>query len=236
MEVPLLLTRESMTLSSTEWHLLQRMAQNEFSLLAESGRKENLRDYDMNWRGLSAQIFVGIGGGLEFEEVFQQAYAPFGCVGFRMKLDAPDRKRLVAEGHDLAFFGVGGHFQAVGERLALDEKRVVAGGGERVFDVLEKFSTVVANRGRFSMHEFGSANDFSAEMLGDALVPEADAEERHFSGKGGNHREADSSFAGGTGTGRDHEAIRVQGESFFGGDFVAAEDPLLLPELPEALD
>ncbi len=69
----------------------------------------------------------------------------FGEDAFGMELDAPDREVLVADAHDFAFVGFGSDFEAVGEGIALDDERVIAGGGEGIGYAGEKVFGVVFN-------------------------------------------------------------------------------------------
>ena len=48
-----------------------------------------------------------------------------------MKLDAVDGELFVAQAHDLALGGPCGDFKAVGQGLAFDDERVIAGGLKR---------------------------------------------------------------------------------------------------------
>ena len=68
---------------------------------------------------------------LEFEEVSEEAFAFGGEDGFGVELDAVDGESFVLQAHDFAFGGFGGDFQDVGQGVAFDDERVVAGGFER---------------------------------------------------------------------------------------------------------
>src|ERR1043165_7952106 len=63
--------------------------------------------------------------------------------------------------------------------LALDDERVVARGGEAIFEAVEDGLAVVANLRRLAVDGRGAADDSTAEDLADGLVAEADAEQRH---------------------------------------------------------
>src|ERR1043165_893115 len=93
---PSLLMRESMTLSSMEVHLGQRMMDGDSRTL------------------------------VKFEEVLEDFHAALGGDALRVKLHAPDRQLAVAQAHDLTLGGFGGDFQFARESCALDEQRVIA--------------------------------------------------------------------------------------------------------------
>ena len=72
----------------------------------------------------------GEGGGLELEEIFEQCFAVSGQDGFGMELHAMDGEFTMSQSHDFLFICFGGDFEAVGQRLAFDDQRVVTGGLE----------------------------------------------------------------------------------------------------------
>jgi len=75
-----------------------------------------------------------------------------------------------------------------------------------------------------------------AKALADALVAEADPENRDFPGQGLDNIDAVTSFIGGAGTRRDDQAIGFQGLDFFGGDLIIAFYTLRHPQLAKILD
>lgn len=153
-----------------------------------------------------------------------------------MELYAPYGEFAVAQPHDFALGGLGGDLEAVGEGLALDDEGVVAGGGEALGKSAEKVLAVVADGGGLAVHETVGTDDFASEMLSDGLVPEADAEEGDLAGEGFDHGDGYACFGGGAGAGGDEYALGLEGEGFFGGDFVVSEDALLDAESTEVLD
>lgn len=176
------------------------------------------------------------GCNLQLEEVFQHAHALLGGEGLRVKLDAPDGEFFVGEPHDLALFSLGGNFETIRQARTLDKKRVVARGLHRIGQAFENIGVAVLHGAGLAMHETISANDLASEVLPNALMPEADAEERLLSGKGLDHGEADACLVGRTGTGRDHHTIWIEREGFLHRDGIVAKDLLLHPKLPEILD
>ena len=98
-----------------------------------------------------------------------------------MELDAVNGQFAVGKAHDFAFGGFGGDFEAAGEGFAFDDEGVVAGCLEGAGEAGEDILTGVENGGGFAMHEARGADDIAAEDLADALVAEADSEDRDFS-------------------------------------------------------
>src|SRR3546814_11223783 len=68
----------------------------------------------------------------------------------------------------------------------------------------------------------------------DRLMAEADAEDRHAAGSGGDQRQADAGAVGIAGSGRDDDALRPQGQGLGRGDFVVAAPLDLRPHIPPA--
>ena len=62
-----------------------------------------------------------------------------------MELHALDRELPVAQSHDRAVVGLGRDLELGGNRRAVDDERVVAGGLERVGQVREHAAAVVAD-------------------------------------------------------------------------------------------
>src|SRR5215207_2840886 len=126
-------------------------------------------------------------GRLELQKVGQQALALGGEDGLGVELHALHLEEAVAQAHDDAVGRRGRDFEAVRQTLALDDERVVARGGEAVFEPLEDRPAVVANLGRLAVDGLGAAHDAPAEDLPDGLVAEAHAEHRHVTGERADH-------------------------------------------------
>ena len=112
----------------------------------------------------------------QLEEILHDRPAAFGQDALGMELHAPDWERLVAEAHDFALVGFGGDFEAIGEGVAFDDERVVAGRGEGIGHAHEQILAVMLNERGFAVHHAVVHDDVAAEDMADALVPETDAE------------------------------------------------------------
>src|ERR1041384_2255425 len=100
----------------------------------------------------------------------------------RMELDSKSRMVAVLEAHDFALGGEGGDFETIRHRLQEDE-RVVAGGLEGRGDAVEQASAIVMNGRGLAVHQPRRASDRSAVDRAQALMPQADAEDRNLSGE-----------------------------------------------------
>ena len=70
--------------------------------------------------------------------------AGFGEDRLGVELHALDRELAVAQAHHQAVLRLGAHLEHVGHGVALDDERVVAGGGERGREAREHAAAVVA--------------------------------------------------------------------------------------------
>src|SRR6266542_4656476 len=95
-----------------------------------------------------------------------------------MKLHALDRKRFVAQSHDLPFARPRTHFERVGQTRAFDEQRMVTGRGERVIEASENRFSVMLDGRSFSVHQSFGSHDVSTESLADRLLSETHSENR----------------------------------------------------------
>ena len=65
------------------------------------------------------------------------------------------------------------------------------------------------------MHELGGADDGAAEGCSDGLVTEANAEDGSFACHVLDKRNEDACFLGSAGTGREQDAVGLEGGYFF---------------------
>ena len=153
-----------------------------------------------------------------------------------MKLDAPNGELFVAEAHDLAFLGLRSDFKAIGQRGALDEERMIAGGGEALRQAFENVGVFVEDGRGLAVHEAVGPHDVAAEIMADRLMSKAYAEDGFFTGERRDHVERHAGFFGRTGAGRDEHAVGIEREGLGGRDLVVAKDALLHAQLTEVLD
>src|SRR5262245_16090533 len=138
--------------------------------LAISGLKS-----DMN--GLGSMLDGGAG---DLEEILQDLVALLRSDAFGMELHAMHRQRAMLHRHDQPVIGLGGDMQAVRQRRAVDDQRVIAGGLEGLGRALEHALAGVGDHRQLAVHELGRPLDVAAKGLADRLVTEADAEQRHL--------------------------------------------------------
>ena len=72
---------------------------------------------------------------------------------------------------------------------------MIAGGLERLGSPRTPLAGVM-NLGHLAVHELLGVNDFAAESLADALVPEANPEDRDLAGESADERHRDTGLVG----------------------------------------
>jgi len=95
-----------------------------------------------------------------------------------MELHAVDRKLPMAKSHDLALRRSRIDFQAIRNARGLQQKRVISRGIEWIRQSAKNPGAIVMHRGRFAVHQALGPHHLSAKNFADALVPEADSEQR----------------------------------------------------------
>ena len=105
----------------------------------------------------------------------QQVVAVLGQDRLGVELHALDVELAVAQAHDHAVVGAGGDLEHVGDRVGVDDERVVAGGLERVGEPGEHAGALVVDLRGLAVHDRRRPHDVAAVDLADALVAEADA-------------------------------------------------------------
>ena len=94
-----------------------------------------------------------------------------------MELHALERQLAVAQAHDHVA-GARRHLELVRQPLGAHDERVVAADHERGFEAREDRPAVVLGLGGLAVHRL-AAHHRPAELGGERLVAEADAEHRH---------------------------------------------------------
>ena len=97
-----------------------------------------------------------------------------------------------------------------GNRVALDDERMIARRGKRIRHALEQIFSVVLNRRSLAVHHAVIHHDFRAERVPDALMAEADAEHRNLRCERADDFVGQAGFARRTRAGRNQDALRLQ--------------------------
>ena len=105
---------------------------------------------------------------------------------FGVELDAEDGELTMADSHDFFFLGFGCDFEAIGDGFAADDEGVVSGCCERAGQSFEQAFAVVIDRGGFAMHHAVIDDDIPTKYVADALMAEANPEERDSGAEGSN--------------------------------------------------
>src|SRR5579885_201976 len=156
--------------------------------------------------------------------------------GLGMELHALDAKRAMAEAHDLVFRCASADFEAFGHRIPFDDQRMVAHRVERTWNRFEDGLAVVEDRRGLAMHQARCADDPSAKRFADALMAEADAEDRQLRRKLTQDRHRDAGFFRRARAGRDHNRVGSERARTSNVDRIVAPDDDFGSQLAEVLD
>ena len=138
--------------------------------------------------------------------------------------------------HDLPLGGLSGDLEAGGQRVALDDERVIARGVEGIGHPGEEVFAIVLNGRGLPVHHPVVHDDFAAERVSDALMAEADAEERELRAERADDVVGQPGFAGRAGAGRDEDALGPHVADLVERDLVVAHDAQVRLQLAEILD
>lgn len=153
-----------------------------------------------------------------------------------MKLNAVDGQFPVTQSHDLALSRLRRDLETVRQGVAFHDQGVIAGRLEGGLDPFEKVFPVVNHRRGLPVHEPVGPDDIAAEHFADALVPEADAEERNRGSEGPDDISADSGLGRGAGSGRDTNPLGRLLANLIERDAVVPMHFHRGPQLSEILD
>ena len=142
----------------------------------------------------------------------------------------------VAQPHDHPVGGPGRDLEHRGQPLGSDDQGVVAGRLQRVGQALEAALAVVVDLRRLAVHDGRRPDHPPPEDLPDALVAEADAEDRHPPGEAEDHLVGDAGVLRPARARRDEDGVGGEGLDAVEGEGVVAVHDRLGAELPEVLD
>jgi len=101
-----------------------------------------------------------------------------------VKLDAVDAVLAMPETHDFAGVPVplspGSDFKAVGQRLFRSDQAVIPGGLAGRLDARKDSAAVVQDGRDLAVHQSFVADHLRSVDFGDALMPEADSQDRNL--------------------------------------------------------
>src|SRR5437773_4909059 len=112
---------------------------------------------------------------------------------------------------------------------------MITGGFERLCNVFKNACTMVRNRRCFPVHQLRGTHNFAAENFANALVTEANAEQRNVRSEFTNDLATDSSVARPTWSGRDANAFRNKFPNVSSADLIVASHQNLGAKLTENL-
>jgi hypothetical protein len=100
---------------------------------------------------------------------------------------------------------------------------------------VENADILVADVGSLAVHQSCGMNDFSAKGLPDALVAQADTEDRQLAGKAPDQRHRNAGLVGRARPRGNDDSRGMQSLDLFQRDFVIAENADLLAQLTQVL-
>src|SRR5207248_4835750 len=112
---------------------------------------------------------------------------------------------------------------------------MITGGFERLCNVFKNACTMVRNRRCFPVHQLRGTHNFAAENFANALVTEANAEQRNVRSEFTNDLATDSSVARPAWSGRDANAFRNKFPNVSSADLIVASHQNLGAKLTENL-
>jgi len=112
-----------------------------------------------------------------------------------MELDAEGRVLAMGEGHHLAVGAARGDVERA-LLVDMDDERVIAARLEGRRQPGEETGAVMLDLGGAAMHRGPGMDDAPAKGLADALVPEADAEDRQLAGEAAHNVDGDPGLGG----------------------------------------
>src|SRR5258706_15805338 len=89
---------------------------------------------------------------------------------FGMKLHALNEQGLVPQAHHLALRGARAHFETLGDRIRIDDQRMIAHRLEGIGHAREYRASIMPHRRSLAMHQAWCAIDAAAECLTHALL------------------------------------------------------------------
>ena len=98
-----------------------------------------------------------------------------------MELDAFQRQIVAPQAHDLPLRRPGGDLEFRRKRLFVDRQRVVPHHANRTGQPRKHPLSVVPDLAGLTVHDASGADDGGSERVGDALVPQADPQDRKAS-------------------------------------------------------
>src|SRR3989304_4632678 len=176
-----------------------------------------------------------MGTAVMYVKVFQQLLPLFGENRLGMELHAFDGKLLVAHGHDDPRGGASRHVQVRGQPLRVDDQRVVAHGGEGIFEPAKNSLPVVGDFGELAVHDRRRADDSAAEGGADGLMAEANPKDGNMGAEAFDGVAGDARFFGGAGAGGYNDLLGPQRLDLIQSDFIVAKDPDVGAELAQVV-
>src|SRR5262249_38110257 len=144
----------------------------------------------------------------------------FSEYGFGVKLNSFNGQFSMAHRHDDSIGGTGAHVQLSREALGINDQRMVANGGQRIFYATINGVPLKSKFTKFDVHDGRGANDLSAKRGTDALMAEANSENRCFFSEAGYYFAGNAGLPRSAGSGRNDDLFRFHCCDLFNGNLV----------------
>ncbi len=122
-----------------------------------------------------------------------------------MKLHSFDGILFMTHPHDEPLLSPGGDFKAVGDRFPFDDEGMISRRNEGIFHSGKNRLAVMMNFGNFAVYDFRRTDDITPKHLPDGLMPQAHAQDGHFSREMPDHFHGDAGLGRRAGSGRNND-------------------------------
>ena len=153
-----------------------------------------------------------------------------------MELNAPDGMLLVPNSHNFILLCMGGDFEARRQGVGGNNEGVVPGSGKGLWHVLKEMTIFVQDRRGFPMHQPVCPDNFPSVGLTNALMPQADPEERFFPLPAGNGWERYAGAVRVAGARRQNNTSKGLNLDIFKGSLIVSDDRAGCPALSKILN
>ena len=152
-----------------------------------------------------------------------------------MELNTPDGMLLVPNSHNFILLCMGGDFEARRQGVGGNNEGVVPGSGKGVGHVLKEMTVLVQDGGGFPMHQPVCPDNFPSVGLTNALMPQADPEERFFPLPMGHRRKGYARTVRVARPRRKDNTVKGLNLDFFNGSLIVSHDCAGCPTLSKIL-
>jgi len=167
------------------------------------------------------------------EEVLKKPLSALGEDRFGVKLHPFYGPAPVAHAHNDIVGSPRADAEIRGQSVRIYDQRVVAHGRERVFQRSIDGPRIMEDFGHLTVHDLRRADDLASEGCPNALVSQADTEDRGRLTEAADHVAGDAGLFGSAWAGGDDDLTGFEPFDLFQGNFVVPKDLHLCSQLAE---